>query len=113
MTNHSGMDFTENLIKGKISEVIFQRMFVEVGTAMVIPFGYENIAPLLAQSIKNMDENDKLDLKNIRNMPDFLLVAMDRNHARLVDVKYRSHCTPDTTAKIAQEIYARWPSAWM
>ena|SRR3989338_3767030 len=55
----TNLEFAENLIKGKAAEIIFQRMFVEMGTAMIIPYGYENVTPTLAQYYKDMDVHDK------------------------------------------------------
>ena len=110
----TNLDFAENLIKGKAAEIIFQRMFVEMETAMIIPYGYENVTPTLAQYYKNMDENDKKDLKNVSNMPDFLLIAAnDKKNALLVDVKYRKHNVPRIIKKAAKEVYNRWPSTYI
>jgi hypothetical protein len=110
----TNLEFAENLIKGKAAEIIFQRMFVEMGTAMVIPYGYENVTPVLAQYLHEMDENDKKDLQNVRNMPDYLLIAADdKKNERLVDVKYRKYNDPDRIQKVATEVFERWPSAWM
>ena len=44
-----GMDFVRNKIKGKIADIIFQHIFAENYLATIIPFGYEHIAPMLAQ----------------------------------------------------------------
>jgi len=42
------IDFSRDLIKGRIAEVIFEQMFREQGQYTVIPFGYEQTVPTLA-----------------------------------------------------------------
>jgi hypothetical protein len=49
MTSQRGMDFVKNKLKGTIAEIIFQHMFQDDGFATVLPFGYEQTQPMLAQ----------------------------------------------------------------
>lgn len=105
--------FTENLIKGEIAQAIFEQMFIEIGTAVVIPFGYEHPFPVLAQFQRTMDQKDREDLVNVRNMPDFLLVSKKEDHAILVEVKYRKDKNKKVVKKLAKEICTRWPSSWL
>jgi hypothetical protein len=107
------IDFTKNLIKGGIAEVIFQQMFIEMDTSIVIPFGYEHSATVLHQFQKQMEQQDKIDLENVRNMPDFLLISQEKKNAILVEVKYRKFKSDIYTAEIAQKICNRWSSTWL
>jgi hypothetical protein len=106
-----GIDFVRNLIKGKIAEIIFHHMFSENEFCTVIPFGYENITPLLSQ-YQHLIETDKV-LENIRNNPDFILVKPDHTQAILVDVKYRKKPDQTEIKKIASKILKRWETAWV
>src|SRR5947208_5473036 len=91
--------FARRLIKGKIAELLFELMFREMGTSTVIPFGYENTMPQLAQYQHLIEEND--NVAPLRNTPDYLLLSEDKTHVMLVDVKYRKRVTPGGTAAIA------------
>src|SRR5919199_1306167 len=106
-----GMDFVRNLIKGKIAEIIFQRMFAETEFCTVLPFGYENIVPQLAQHQHLLNDNDTLT--NIRNAPDFILVKPDNTSIVLVDVKYRHKRDPKRVKDIALSMAKRWETAWL
>lgn len=107
------IDFTNSLIKGGMAQTIFEQMFIEMDTSIVIPFGYEYTASVLNQFQREMDENDRKDLINVRNMPDFLLVSQKKKNAILVEVKYR-RLKPESEVKdIANKVFKRWPSAWL
>lgn len=106
------IDFTKSLIKGEMAQVIFEQMFIEMDTSIVIPFGYEHTATVLHQFQRGMNEQDRQDLKNVRNMPDFLLVSQEKKNALLVEVKYRRIKSEGEILKLAKEVYKRWPSCW-
>ena len=64
-----GMDFVRNKIKGKVAEIIVQHMLAENDFATVIPFGYEHIAPILAQYQHLLASYE--EIADIRDTPDF------------------------------------------
>lgn len=107
------IDFTKNLIKGEIAQAIFEQMFIEMDTSIIIPFGYEYTASVLHQFQRGMDEKDREDLQNVRNVPDFLLVSQQKRNAILVEVKYRRKKDSELIKRIAHEVYGRWPSTWL
>ncbi len=104
-------DFTFQLIKGKISETIFDQMFREAGEFTVIPFGYEALVPEIAQLARSLERKEVLD--SIRNSPDFALVSHSQKKVFLVEVKYRSHLHEDDVLNIAQMVHDRWKLAWL
>src|SRR5438045_3161345 len=106
-----GIEFAKSLIKGRIAETIFPSMMEEIDTCTVIPFGYENYAPMLAQYQYLIAERDALT--NLRNTPDYLLISKDNRHARLVDVKYRSRQDPKRLGEIAEDMGKHWATAWL
>src|SRR5690349_12110754 len=110
MQKHN-IEFARRLIKGRIAETIFHSMMEEIDTCTVIPIGYENYAPMLAQYQYLIAEREAL--ANIRNTPDYLLISKDNRHARLVDVKYRSHQDPKRIKQIAEDIRKHWETAWL
>jgi hypothetical protein len=104
-------DFSKQLIKGKIAELIFDQMFRDAGKYTVIPFGYESIVPELMQYTNGAEYKSLLE--NIRNAPDFALVSHDPKEVSLVEVKYRSRVDVEEMRKNAVEICEKWKLAWI
>ncbi len=105
------IDFSRQLIKGKIGEVVFDQMFRRTDGYIVIPFGYEKIIPDLIQFTTVSDRNGIID--NIRNAPDFALVTLNPKEVRLVEVKYRTKLVLDEIKKSAASICEKWKLAWL
>ena len=104
-------DFSKQLIKGKIAEMVFDQMFREAGKYTVIPFGYESIVPELMQYTKQTEY--KALLENIRNAPDFALVSHNPKEVFLVEIKYRSKIDLEEIKRSADDICERWKLAWL
>ena len=104
-------DFSKQLIKGKIAEMVFDQMFRKAGDYTVIPFGYETIIPELMQYTDQANKKELLD--NIRSAPDFALVSHDPKQVHLVEVKYRSRIDMEEIKKTAQLICDRWKLVWL
>ena len=97
--------FVTDLIKGKITEVIFQQMFSEIRKFTVIPFGYENTIPELAQYHKLILPKV---VGNFNKMPDFVLVKDDKSEAYLVEVKFRSILDTNEVINICNDSLKSW-----
>jgi len=108
MNKQTPVEFSEQLIKGKIGELIFSQMFRNTKEFTVIPFGYENTFPEIAQYAYMADDTKVLE--TIRNAPDFALVSHDKRDVYLVEVKYRSHIDERHLKEIAEKIQKRWKS---
>lgn len=102
------IEFSEQLIKGKIAELIFSQMFRNSNKFTVIPFGYENTFPEIAQYAYMADNTQVLD--TIRSAPDFALVSHDKRDVYLIEVKYRSFMDKKHVKEIAEKIQNRWKS---
>ncbi|MBS3904201.1 MAG: hypothetical protein KGZ39_02620 [Simkania sp.] len=102
------IEFSEQLIKGKIAELIFSQMFRNSKKFTVIPFGYENTFPEIAQYAYMADNTQVLD--TIRSAPDFALVSHDKRDVYLVEVKYRSFIDEKHVKEMAENIQNRWKS---
>lgn len=107
----SNLDFTKDLVKGKIAEVFFSMMFRGDSSFFVIPFGYEVLIPELARYRDKV--RDTHTLKKISSNPDYLLMTSDRQLIKPVDVKYRSNIN-DLTFLIekAKETLMYWDDCW-
>ncbi len=84
-------------------------MFAEHDFATVVPFGYEHLAPTLAQYQHVLDSFD--EIADVRDTPDFPLIKPDNKHAILTDVKYRRQKELWRVKEMAMKIHKRWKSA--
>jgi hypothetical protein len=107
------IDFTRELIKGRIAEIIFEQMFRETGRFTILRFGYEYTMPELAQYQNLLGEDGKKVLDNIRHAPDFALITEDKKQLYLVEVKYRTKIHKGLDKEIAKGILEKWEHAWL
>lgn len=105
------VDFTKDLIKGRIAETIFEQMFRESGRLTILKFGYENTSPELAQ-FQHRLKNKKI-LDKIRHAPDFLLITEDKTEAYFIEVKFRSALHPPQIKEIAQQVLNQADPSWL
>lgn len=105
------INFSRQLIKGKITEAIFEEMFRSTKEFTIIPLGYEHTTPMLAQYQHLLHVKNVLD--NIRNAPDFALVSQDNKSVYLVEVKYRSQFDKQDILEIAKKIDAQWSPCYL
>lgn len=105
------INFSENLIKGKIVETIFEEMFRASGEFTVLPIGYEHTTPTLAQYQHLLEVKQVLD--NIRNAPDFALISQDKRKVFLVEVKYRHELKKEEILEIAKDTRKRWDPCFL
>lgn len=105
------VEFSKNLIKGKIAETIFEQMIREEGNYTVIPFGYEHTMPTLAQ-YRHILEVDKI-INNISDAPDFALVSEDKTKLYLVEVKYQRNLDKIKLKEYSEKLLNRWETPWI
>jgi hypothetical protein len=105
------IDFSKQLIKGKVAEMVFEQMFRRVEGYTVIPFGYESIIPELVQYAEKEDRNGLIE--NIRNAPDFALVSHNPKQVLLVEVKYRYQLDMEEVKRTSKRICEQWKLAWI
>jgi hypothetical protein len=104
--------FVENLIKGKIAEIIFDQMFRTTRQFDIIPFGYENTLPELAQY--NEDLEVQKVLENIKHSPDFVLISRNKRQAFLVEVKYCYRHNKEAVLGFAEEVLSHhYDPSWV
>jgi len=105
------INFSHKLIKGKITEMVFEQMFRAMGKFTVIPFGYESTLPEIAQNSQQIKY--QFVLEQIRTAPDFAIVSHDKTEVFLVEVKYFNNHTNQEIYKIAEKIHSRWKVVWL
>ena len=104
-------DYSRDLIKGRIAEIIFEEMFRVSGKFTILRFGYEYTLPELAQ-YEHLAEVQAV-LKNIRQAPDFVLISQDKKEVHLVEVKYRSQRSNIKNKEIAKKLLEIWNPSWL
>lgn len=105
------LNFSRNLIKGKIVELIFQQMFSISEKFTVLPLGYEHTTPILAQYQHHVQV--KKVLENIRSAPDFALISQDKTEVYLIEVKYRHEVSKDDIFRLARTISNNWDPCFL
>jgi len=105
------LEFSRDLIKGRIAETIFEQMFRESEKFTIIRFGYEYTAPELAQYQDLVEVKEVLE--NIRHAPDFVLISQDKKEVYLVEVKYRSKRHYAELKEIAEKNLKTWNPSWL
>jgi hypothetical protein len=111
MIKQTEIDFSRNLIKGKITEVIFEQMIREEKKYTVIPFGYEHTMPMLAQ-YQHLVEVKHI-IKNISEAPDFALISEDKSKLFLVEVKYQTKLDIKKLNEYAENLLKKWDCPWL
>ncbi len=101
-----GIDFTRNLIKGRIAEIIFERMLRETGVFTIMHFGYEHILPELIQGHDFDKETETM--RAIRRAPDFAIINNKTKKVHLIEVKYRSRLFEKDIFNIALKMSEAW-----
>lgn len=109
--SQTSLDFSEQLIKGKIAEMIFEQMLRDSGHFTVLGFGYEKVLPELMH--RQADIEAKTTMEIIRRAPDFAIINNDSHEVHLIEVKFRSHNSPANILKIAQQLHASWKPAYL
>ncbi len=109
----NNIEFSENLIKGKIAEIIFEQMFRDQKGYTILRFGYEYTLPEIAQYQKFLGEMGQKAKNNIENSPDFILISEDKKNLYLVEVKYRSELHKEKIKEIAEKTVKRFDPSWL
>ena len=105
------INFSRKLIKGRITEVIFEQMIREEERYAVIPFGYEHTTPTLAQ-YRHISEVPRV-IDNISEAPDFALISEDKTKVYLVEVKYQKNFNLDEVKISCEKLLKRWEFPWI
>lgn len=111
MINQTEIEFSRNLIKGKITEVVFEQMMREEKRYTIIPFGYEHTMPMLAQYQHLIEV--KHVINNISEAPDFALVSEDKSKLFLVEIKYQAKLNVEKLKEYAGKLLKKWDCPWI
>lgn len=107
----TNIKFTENLIKGKIAELVFENMLREAGCFTIMHFGYEYILPELAKGITFDKESETA--KAVRSAPDFAVINNETKKVHLIEVKYRKTVRKSDILQIANRMSEAWNPSYI
>jgi len=104
------VEFTKNLVKGRIAETIFSQMLRSAGCFTVLEFGYEKVIPDLLQY--NHGHDDPV-IETLRSAPDFAIINTETKEVRLVEVKYRRKLNESNIKICAEKMHASWNPSYL
>lgn len=105
------IQFSKELIKGKIAEMIFEQMLRDAGCFTILAFGYENILPELMHRQQDMKTEATMEI--IRRAPDFAVINNETHDVTLIEVKYRKSLHPGEALEIANRMHSSWKPAYL
>lgn len=105
------IEFSCNLVKGRIAETLFEQMLRGAGGFTILAFGYENVLPELTHKRENMVDNETMDI--IKRSPDFVVINNDNHEVYLIEVKYRTCMKKDDNMKIANRMAESWKPSYL
>lgn len=103
------INFSKQLIKGKVAEHIFEQMLRDSGEFTVLSFGYEKVLPELAQRQRTIKIKETMEI--IRTAPDYAVINHETKEVHLIEVKFRSHLDPKELLKSALRMQESWKTA--
>jgi hypothetical protein len=106
----SNVNFTRQLVKGKIAETIFSQMFRESGNFTVLEFGYEKVIPEMIQ--QGFNESNPM-IETLRTAPDFAVIDRDTRQVKLIEVKYQRSLSSEYTLKAASGMSQSWNPSYL
>ncbi len=105
----NNIDFTDQLIKGKIAEIVFEQMIHQTKGYTILEFGYEKVVRQLANERKSDVARETIEI--VRRASDFAIVNEKTHDITLVEVKYMYQITPKYVKQVAQNIKKSWKRA--
>ena len=85
------INFSKNLVKGRIAETIFEQMLRDAECFTILAFGYESVLPELAHRQHDIHAEETMEI--IRRAPDFAVINNETHDVHLIEVKYLMNLT--------------------
>lgn len=104
------INFTRNLVKGKIAETVFAQMLRSTGAFTVLEFGYEKIIPELVG--RGQGENNEM-VETLRTAPDFAVINNKTKDVHLIEVKYRKEIKNSDILSITKRMSQSWNPSYL
>lgn len=107
----TNVEFTRNLVKGKIAETVFAEMLRHSGEFTVLEFGYEKIIPELTH-VGCKKENSEM-IETLRTAPDFAVINRKTKEVKLIEVKYRKSLNNSNVLQVAKRMHQSWNPSYL
>jgi len=105
------INFSRQLIKGRVAEIVFEQLLRDAGCFTVLSFGYENTLPELMHQQRDMNTESTMEI--IRHAPDFVVINKETHDVHLIEVKFRRHMTTDGVMKDAERMFEAWKPSYL
>jgi len=105
------IEFSRNLVKGRIAEILFEQMLRDTGYFTILAFGYENILPELAHRQNDVHAQETMEI--IRRAPDFAVIDNESHDVYLVEVKYMMHPTVEKIIAASKRMFESWKPSYL
>ena len=105
------VEFSKQLIKGRVAEMIFEQMLRDAGGFTVLGFGYEKVIPELARKQATIEAERTMEI--IRRAPDFAVIKHENNKVYLVEVKYMHNITREKVYTAADRMINSWDPSYL
>ena len=109
--NIHNIDFSRNLVKGRIAEILFEQMLRDTGYFTILAFGYENILPELAHRQNDVHAQETMEI--IRRAPDFAVIDNESHEVYLVEVKYMMRPTVEKIIAASKRMFESWKPSYL
>ncbi|MFA5532151.1 MAG: hypothetical protein WDA13_00940 [Candidatus Shapirobacteria bacterium] len=109
--NYDPVNFSKNLVKGRIAETLFEQMLRDAGCFTILSFGYEQIIPELAHRHNDVKAQETMEI--IRRAPDFAVINNDTHDVYLIEVKYLMRPTASTILTDAKRMFESWRPSYL
>lgn len=109
--NYDPVNFSKNLVKGRIAETLFEQMLRDAGCFTILSFGYEQIIPELAHRQNDVKAQETMEI--IRRAPDFAVINNDTHDVYLIEVKYLMRPTSNTILTDAKRMFESWKPSYL
>ena len=104
--NYDPINFSKQLVKGRIAETLFEQMLRDAGGFTILAFGYESVIPELAHRQHDLEAEATMEI--IRRAPDFAVIDNKTHEVHLIEVKYRMHPSATDNLKCAKRMHESW-----
>jgi len=109
--NSKSIQFSKNLVKGRIAEILFEQMLRDTGHFTILAFGYENILPELAHHQNEIHAQETMEI--IRRAPDFAVIDNKSHKVYLIEIKYMMNPKKEYILLAAERMYKSWGPSYL
>lgn len=109
--DYDPIDFSRKLIKGRITETLFEQMLRDTKCFTILAFGYEKVLPELAERQNDVHTQETMEV--IRRAPDFAVINNQTHEVHLIEVKYMMNPRVEWILRDAQRMYESWKPSYL